>query len=332
LSDPQRLREYIDQLVSKGQVDAADLDPDDPLAFLQADAPSLTDAAYRFCLYEPGTHVILSGTGSRDHLRENIKSFERSMLSPANLRFAAPVERRVAIVTGGARGIGRAAALRIAEEGRDIVIADMLDKEGAETVKDIEALGQRALFIKTDVSDEAAVHSMVNKTFETFGRLDILVCCAGILGKEVPFHEQTAEMFDRVMKINVYGVYYSHQAAIPHMLKGGWGRCVTITSAARFGATHVVPYGTSKGAIWSFIAALGNAYPKEGVFVNGVEPGRALTEMVEPRFTPEFLANPGTPVGRYSDAEEVAEVIEFLTSERNTYTTGSVWSVKGGTG
>jgi NAD(P)-dependent dehydrogenase (short-subunit alcohol dehydrogenase family) len=248
-----------------------------------------------------------------------------------NLRFAAAKERRVALVTGGARGIGRAAALRIAEEGRDIVIADLLDL-GHEVVKEVEALGQRALYIPTDVTDEAAVHQLVEQTVASFGRLDILVCCAGILGKEAPFLQQSPAQFDKVMKINLYGVYYAHQAAIPQMLASGWGRCVTITSGARHGATNQVPYGVSKGAVYAFVAALGNAYPKQNVFVNGVEPGRALTEMVVPRFTPEFLANPGNPMGRYSDAEEVAEVIEFLTSERNTYTTGSVWSVKGATG
>lgn len=249
----------------------------------------------------------------------------------SNLRFAAPKERRVALVTGGARGIGRAAALRIAEEGRDVVIADLLDI-GYEVVKEIEALGQRAIYIPTDVTDEAAVQNLVAQTVENFGRLDILVCCAGILGKEATFLEQSVAQFDKVMKINLYGVYHAHQAAIPHMLNQGWGRCVTITSGARHGATNQVPYGVSKGAVFAFIAALGNAYPKQNVFINGVEPGRALTEMVVPRFTPEFLANPGNPIGRYSDAEEVAEVIEFLTSERNTYTSGSVWSVKGATG
>jgi NAD(P)-dependent dehydrogenase (short-subunit alcohol dehydrogenase family) len=249
-----------------------------------------------------------------------------------NLRFAAPTERRLAIITGGARGIGRACALRLAEAGRDVVIADLLETEGQETVQVVEALGQQARFVKTDITDEAAVHNMVNQAAAGFGRLDILVCCAGILGWEKPFLEQTAAQFDKVMKINIYGVYYAHQAAIPHMLKGGWGRCVTITSGARLGATNQVPYGVSKGAIWSFVAALGNAYPKENVFVNGVEPGRALTDMVVPRFTPEFLANPGVPIGRYADPEEVAEVVEFLCSERNTYTSGSVWSCKGATG
>ena len=248
-----------------------------------------------------------------------------------NLRFAAPKERRVAVITGGARGIGRASALRIAEEGRDIIIGDVLP-EGEDVVKEIEALGQKACFVHTDVTDERAVHALINTAVNDFGRLDILVCCAGILGKEAPFLEQSAQQFDKVMRINLYGVYYAHQAAIPHMLARGWGRCVTITSGARHGATNQVPYGFSKGAVYSFIGALGNAYPREGVFVNGVEPGRALTEMVVPRFTPEFIANPGNPIGRYSDPEEVAEVVEFLASERNTYTTGSVWSVKGATG
>ncbi|MEM7126353.1 MAG: SDR family oxidoreductase [Chloroflexota bacterium] len=248
-----------------------------------------------------------------------------------NLRFAAPKEERVAIVTGGANGIGRASALRIAEDGRHVVIADLPGMDTS-VVDEIGSLGQQAIFIPTDVTDEDAVQSMVNQAVTHFGRLDILVCCAGILGLEAPFHEQSAAQFEKVMRINVWGVYHAHQAAIPHMIEGGWGRCVTITSGARHGATNQIPYGVSKGAVYSFVGALGNAYSKEGVFVNGVEPGRALTNMVVPRFTPKFLADPGNPLGRYSDAEEVAEVVEFLCSERNTYTSGSVWSVKGATG
>ncbi len=250
----------------------------------------------------------------------------------ANLRFAAAKERRAACITGGARGLGRAAALRFAEEGRDIALIDLLEDEAQQTVADIEALGQRAIFVKTDITDEAQVHAAINQAAETFGRLDILVCCAGILGWEKPFLEQTAEQFAKVMQINVHGVYYAHQAAVPHMLKGGWGRCVTITSGARRGSPNQVPYSVSKGAVYTFVQALGNAWVKEGVFVNGVEPGRALTEMVIPRFSQEHLDDPGNPMGRYSDPEEVAEVIEFLCSERNTYTTGSVWSVKGASG
>ena len=249
------------------------------------------------------------------------------------LRFAAPVERRVAVITGGARGIGGATAVRLAEAGRDVVIADVLAEEAAETLAQVTALGQRALFIPTDVSDEAAVRAMAAQTVDEFGRLDILVCCAGIFGKETPYLEIEAEVFERFLRINVLGVHFAHQACLPHMLRQGWGRCVTITSGARLGATHNVPYGVSKGAVWSFVQALGNAFPERNVFVNGVEPGRALTQMVVPRFSKAHLDNPpGVPIGRYSDANEVAEVIEFLTSERNTYTTGAVWSSKGASG
>lgn len=259
----------------------------------------------------------------------------------SRLRFAAPKEERVAIITGGAHGIGRASALRIAEEGRHVVIADLPDLDGEKAdgiwtrgsvIAEIEALGRAALYIPTDVTDERAVSAMVQQTVDSFGRLDILVCCAGTLGIEAPFLEQSVTQFEKVMRLNVVGVYHAHQAAIPHMIAGGWGRCVTITSGARHGATNQVPYGVSKGAVYSFVGALGNAYSKDGIFVNGVEPGRALTNMVVPRFSDEFLSDPGNPLGRYSDPEEVAEVVEFLCSERNTYTTGSVWSVKGATG
>ena len=250
-----------------------------------------------------------------------------------DLRFAAPVERRAALITGGARGIGAATAVRLAEAGRDIVIADVLPDEAAQTAAQITALGRRAVFIHTDVADPASMQQAVDRTLAEFGRLDILVCCAGIFGKEIAYLDITPDLFEKVLRVNVLGVHYAHHAAIPHMLRQGWGRCVTITSGARLGATHNVPYGVSKGAIWSFVQALGNAYPERGVFVNGVEPGRALTEMVVPRFSKEHLAHPpGVPIGRYSDANEVAEVIEFLASERNTYTTGAVWSVKGASG
>lgn len=247
------------------------------------------------------------------------------------LRFAAPRERRVAMITGGARGIGRATAVRLAKEGRDIALLDVAEADAAPVLQEIETLGQQAFLALADVADEGQVCEAVGKVLDRYGRLDILVCCAGILGLEAPFFEQSSRQFDHVMRINVYGVYHAHQAAIPHMLQRGWGRCVTITSGARKGATNQVPYGVSKGAVYAFVSALGNAWPKQGVLVNGVEPGRALTDMVLPRFSAEHLADPGNPLGRYSDPEEVAEVIEFLCSERNTYTTGSIWAVKGAT-
>src|SRR5262252_2622980 len=116
------------------------------------------------------------------------------------LRFAAPVERRAAIVTGGARGIGAAVALRLAEAGRDVVIADLLADDAARTAAQVQALGKRALFIPTDVSDEAAVHALVDRTVAELGRLDILVCCAGIFGRESNYLEVSGAEFERFLK------------------------------------------------------------------------------------------------------------------------------------
>src|SRR5439155_7176466 len=135
---------------------------------------------------------------------------------------------------------------------------------GAEVAAAVEALGRRALFVPTDVTDEAAAHALARRTVETFGRLDILVCCAGILGLEAPFLEQSAAQFEKVLRINVFGVYYAHQAAIPVMLERGWGRCVSITSGARHGSPNQVPYSVSKGAVYSFVSAVGNAFPRQG--------------------------------------------------------------------
>src|SRR5262245_46003568 len=244
-----------------------------------------------------------------------------------DLRLAAPPAGRVAFVTGGAQGIGRACALRLAEAGRDIVVADIA--AGAATAQQVQAAGRRSLALMLDVTDEVAVREAVAQTLQAFGRLDILVCCAGVLGREGPFLEQSAAEFDRVMRVNVYGVYYAHRAALPAMLRQGWGRCVTITSSARLGVPGLAPYSASKGAVVSLVSSLGRAYSRQGVFVNGVEPSRTLTQMVIPRFSPEHLADPGVPIGRYADPEEVAEVVEFLCSERNTYTSGEVWSVTG---
>jgi glucose 1-dehydrogenase len=244
-----------------------------------------------------------------------------------NLRFAAPVEPRVALITGGAQGIGRAAALRLAEAGRDVVIADVAP-EAAETVRVVQALGRRAAAHTLDVTDPAAVQALVADTLAAFGRIDILVCCAGLLGRELSFLDVPLEEFERVLRVNLFGVIHAHQAVIPIMLRQGWGRCVTIGSGARHGAAKRVPYSVSKGAIHSLISSLGATYPAQGVFVNGIEPGRVLTQMVVPRFSAEHLANPGVPIGRYADPEEIAEAIEYLTSERNTYTSGVFWEIQ----
>lgn len=239
---------------------------------------------------------------------------------------------RVAIVTGGGRGIGLAAALRLARSGRDVIIAEVGD-HGQAAAEQVAALGRRARFIRTDVADPEAVRALVDATLAEFGRVDILVNCAGVLGREMPFLERPDEEWRRVLDVNLHGVYHACRAILPSMLAQGWGRIVTISSAARRGAPLQAPYATSKGAVVSLMRSIANAYARQGVLANCVEPGRALTEMVVPRFSPEFLAHPpGVAIGRYSDADEVAVVVDYLCSEENTYTVGAVWRVAGNAG
>ncbi len=239
---------------------------------------------------------------------------------------------RVAIVTGGGRGIGLASALRLAAAGRDIVIADN-GEHGQAAAEQITAIGRQATFIRTDIADPAAVRALADETLRRFGRIDILVNCAGVLGREEGFLEREDAEWHRVLNINLHGVYHACQAVLPTMLAQGWGRIVTISSGARRGAPQLVPYATSKGAVVSLMRSIANGYAAQGVLANCVEPGRALTEMVVPRFSAEFLANPpGVPIGRYSEADEVAVVVNYLCSEENTYTVGAVWRVAGAAG
>jgi NAD(P)-dependent dehydrogenase (short-subunit alcohol dehydrogenase family) len=241
-------------------------------------------------------------------------------------------ETRVAIVTGGGRGIGLASALRLAQAGRDVVIADVGDF-GPGAAEQVAALGRRARFVRTDVADQASVRALVDETLRDFGRLDILVNCAGILGREEPFLERDDAEWHRVLDINLHGVYHACRAALPTMLAQGWGRIVTISSGARRGAPMLAPYAVSKGAVVALMRSIANAYASQGVLANCVEPGRALTDMVVPRFSSEFLANPpGVAIGRYSSADEVAVVVNYLCSEENTYTVGAVWRVGGTAG
>jgi NAD(P)-dependent dehydrogenase (short-subunit alcohol dehydrogenase family) len=243
-----------------------------------------------------------------------------------------PEQSRVAIVTGGGRGIGLASALRLAGAGRDVVIAD-IGEFGQEAAEQVAALGRRARFIPTDVTDQAAVRALVDETLRDFGRLDILVNCAGVLGREESFLERDDAEWHRVIDVNLHGVYHACRAALPPMLAQGWGRIVTISSGARRGAAQLAPYAASKGAVVALMRSIANAHARDGVLANCVEPGRALTDMVVPRFTPEFLANPpGVAIGRYSSADEVAVVVNYLCSDENTYTVGAVWRVGGTAG
>ena len=159
---------------------------------------------------------------------------------------------RVAIITGGARGMGRAIALRFAEEGCSSVIVDVLDKEGAETAEEVKKKGREAVFIHCDVSDSRQVKDMVAQAIGKFGKIDILVNCAGIGTKPTSLEETTEEEWDRVMDINCKGTFLCIQAIAPHMKENNYGKIINIVSVAAFESGAVnFHYHASKAAQWS---------------------------------------------------------------------------------
>jgi len=247
---------------------------------------------------------------------------------------AAPENRpgfpRAAIVTGGARGIGAATAVRLAADGCAVTIADV-NPVGEQVAADIVAAGGRAQYVETDVSSAESVRELVAKARAAYGTVDALAAIAGILGAEMPFLELTAEEWRRVLAINLDGVLHCCQALVPEMVQQKWGRIVAVTSHAHKGVPNRVPYAVSKGAVTSLIGSIAQAHAADGVLANSIMPGQALTDMIVPRYDAEYLDSPpGTPIGRMSTAEELAEVVAFMLSPRNSYAVGAVWKVDGG--
>jgi 3-oxoacyl-[acyl-carrier protein] reductase len=208
-----------------------------------------------------------------------------------------------------------------------VVIADV-DPAGADLAAEI---GARARFVPTDVSDRAAVDRLVSAAEEAFGAPGILVASAAILGEEHPVADVPADAWDRVLAINLTGVLHCCQAVLPGMVAQRWGRIVVLTSHARYGVPERAPYAVTKAGVTALMGSIGYAHAKDGVLANSVDPGRALTNMIVPRYDPEYLASPpGVATGRMARPEEIAEVIAFLASERNTYAVGAIWEATGG--
>ena len=246
---------------------------------------------------------------------------------------------KVALVTGGARGIGEAACLRLAEEGAAVVVTDVLDQEGDAVARAIEKRGGRACFVHHDVAREADWASAVRTARERFDGLHILVNNAGIARIE-DVEEETLEGFERLIAINETGAWLGMKAAVPELRRAGGGSIINISSiyGAIGGNGNAIAYHASKGALRLMTKSAAIRYATERIRVNSVHPGFIETPMVAPFLAPKdsgqnpmlayILAN--TPMKRIGRPEEIAGAIAFLASEDASYVTGSEIYVDGG--
>ena len=244
-------------------------------------------------------------------------------------------EGKVAVVTGGNAGIGRAAASAFASEGAKVVIAARRQREGDETVRSIRDEGGEALFVKTDVSDAGAVPAMVSAAVDTYGRLDYAFNNAAVGGTRVLTADNTEEDWDRLMGINIKGVWLSMKYEIPEMIKGGGGSIVNMSSGnGLIGGRMASAYTASKHAVVGLTKAAALEYAQSGIRINTICSGSVLTPMMESVWggDPESIQRVGDmhPVGRVATPEEIADAVLWLCSDAASLVTGHPLVVDGG--
>jgi NAD(P)-dependent dehydrogenase (short-subunit alcohol dehydrogenase family) len=245
-----------------------------------------------------------------------------------------PLEGKIALVTGASSGIGRATALVFAREGAKVIVADLDEKGGQETIARVKAVGSEAIFVKTDVSRAMDVEALVRKTLEAYGRLNCAVNNAGTANEWGLLHEASEETWDHVIHINLKGVWLCMKYEIPPMLKQGGGVIVNISSIMGLvGHIHKPIYAASKHGVIGLTKSAALQYAKSGIRVNAVCPGWIRTPITEGRLNdPEsrerMIAT--IPLGRVGSPEEVAEAVVWLCSEAASFVTGHTLLVDGG--
>jgi len=244
----------------------------------------------------------------------------------------AELKDKVAIVTGAGQGIGRAIALSLAKNGAKVVVTDITDKR-FEVVKQIKAMGSQGLAVKCDVSKKEEVERMVKEVLEKFGRIDILVNNAGIYYPK-PFTEMTEQDLDRVLNVNLKGVFFCTKATLPKMIEQRYGKIINISSVAGpvAGFALHVHYSASKAAIVGFTRSLALEVAQYGINVNAVAPGAVETPTALSLNTPESyeLIKRLTPLGRWGLPEDIANLVVFLASDKSNYITGQCIGIDGG--
>lgn len=244
------------------------------------------------------------------------------------------LEGKVALISGGARGMGAEEAKMFSREGAKVVIGDVLEEEGRRTEAEINEAGGGCIFVPLDVTDQAQWENAVSETAARFGKLDILVNNAGITSGRTTVEDTSEELWDRVMDINAKGVFLGTKAAIPHMRKAGGGSIINISSIYGIvGSGGSTSYHASKGAVRIFTKSTAIQYARESIRANSIHPGPIATPMTESsrearEINQRFLAN--TPMGRWARPEEVAYGALYLASDESSFVTGSELVIDGG--
>lgn len=242
------------------------------------------------------------------------------------------LQGKVALVSGGATGIGAAVARRFAREGAAIVFGDINEQAGAALEQEITASGGTARFVLLDVTDRGQWKAAIDATVQAHGRLDVLVNNAGIYAR-TPLEDITDDEFDRIMDVNVKGVFIGAQCAIPAMRQSGGGSIINISSVAGMRGSVATHYGASKGAVRLMTKSIALLCAKDNIRCNSVHPGPVDTAMGH-QAVPEEVRSARfarTLLGRFAQPEEIAGAVFFLASDDSTYMTGSELVIDGGT-
>lgn len=264
------------------------------------------------------------GTESEMHPKPEYESSE--------YKAAGKLKGKVALITGGDSGIGRAVAVHFAKEGADVSIVYLNEhKDAEETKRQVEQEGRKCLLIAGDVGDDAFCRDAVGETVEKLGKLDILVNNAAEQHPQEKIEDITKEQLERTFRTNIFGMFFMTQAAMPHLSKGSTIINTASITAYR-GSPQLLDYSSTKGAIVAFTRSLSMNLAEQGIRVNAVAPGPIWTPLIPSTFTPEQVSEFGAtqPMKRPGQPEELAPAYVYLASTDSSYVSGQVIHVNGG--